>query len=83
MPLEEDAYDPDRKWMLYTEKTERYFDENGKTACEHSQSEPYQRYEAMLLAFARMVRGEQENPYTLEYELALFRTLLKCCGMEG
>ena len=83
MPLEEDAYDPDRKWMLYTEKTERYLDENGKTACEHSQSEPYQRYEAMLLAFARMVRGEQENPYTLEYELALFRTILKCCGMEG
>ena len=79
MPLEADAMDADRKWMLYTEKNERYLDENGKTLCEHVRSDSYQRYEAMLFAFAEMVRGERENPYTLDYELTLFRTLLRCC----
>jgi hypothetical protein len=42
----------------------------------------FQRYEAMLLAFAAMVRGECENPNTPEYELALFRTILRCCGIN-
>ncbi|MBQ9760560.1 MAG: Gfo/Idh/MocA family oxidoreductase [Clostridia bacterium] len=81
-PLEEDAPDPDRKWMLYTEKTERWLDEEGHTAVAHKRSENYQRYEAMLTAFAEMVRGEKENPYTLDYELDLFRTLLSCCGVK-
>ena len=33
-----------------------------------------------MKSFAAMVRGEKENPYTLDYELALFRTIMKCCG---
>jgi len=33
----------------------------------------------MMSAFAAMVRGDTENPYTLDYELKLFKTLLKCC----
>jgi hypothetical protein len=36
----------------------------------------------MLAAFARMVAGEMENPYTLDYELELYETLLKCCEVE-
>jgi hypothetical protein len=27
-----------------------------------------------------MVRGEKKNPYTLEYELELYKTVLKACG---
>ena len=46
-----------------------------------STSEVTDRYTDMLTAFAAMVRGEKENPYTLDYELTLFRTVLKCCGM--
>lgn len=42
-------------------------------------SENYDRYSTMLSSFAAMVRGEIENPYTYDYELELFRTLIKCC----
>lgn len=38
------------------------------------------RYEAMMAAFARIVRGEP-NPYTHDYELALFKTILQCCSV--
>jgi predicted dehydrogenase len=41
----------------------------------------FDRYADMMLSFAKMVRGEIENPYTLDYELKLFKTILRCCGM--
>ena len=41
----------------------------------------YLRYGTMLQSFAAMVRGEQQNPYTPDYELALFKLILQCCGM--
>ena len=41
---------------------------------------PQSRYETMLRSFAQYVAGEKENPYTYDYELELFRTILKCCG---
>jgi len=34
----------------------------------------------MMAAFAAYVRGETENPYTLDYELELYKTILKACG---
>ena len=40
------------------------------------------RYEAMMRAFAEMVRGEQENPWSYEYELQLYRILLAACGVD-
>ena len=46
-------------------------------------SAPYHRYKGMMRGFAAMVRGETANPYTPEYELALFRLILKCCGIEN
>jgi len=69
-------------YTLYTEQTDLASDENGHSLVTQLRSEPFQRYEAMLFAFAEMVRGERENPYTLDYELALYKTILKCCGME-
>ena len=45
-------------------------------------SEPFPRYDGMLYAFGEMVQGKRNNPYTLDYELMLFKTLLKCCGVE-
>ena len=42
----------------------------------------FNRYGDMLLSFGEMVRGEKENPYTYDYELALFKTILVCCGIE-
>ena len=40
------------------------------------------RYDAMMLDFAKMVRGEKENPYTYEYELQLQKLVLAACGQE-
>ncbi|MBQ7034186.1 MAG: Gfo/Idh/MocA family oxidoreductase [Clostridia bacterium] len=46
----------------------------------HSQSAPFNRYGGMMAAFAAYARGEKENPYTLDYELTLYQTILKACG---
>ncbi len=43
-------------------------------------SDVYDRYEDMMVSFAAMVRGEKENPYTPDYELELYKTVLECCG---
>jgi predicted dehydrogenase len=54
---------------------------DGKSDTKNYSCEQYDRYESMMLAFGEMVRGEKKNPYTLEYELELFKIILKCCGM--
>lgn len=41
---------------------------------------PFNRYSAMLDSFTAMVRSEKTNPYTLDYELELFKLILKVCG---
>lgn len=40
------------------------------------------RYDAMMLEFAEMVRGNKQNPYTYEYELMLQRACLRACGFD-
>lgn len=40
---------------------------------------PCDRYDNMMKFFAETVRGK-ENPYTPDYELKLFRLVMKCCG---
>lgn len=69
---------------LYTEQLDRVFSGNDGShgVIESKRSEPFSRYTKMLSSFAAMVRGEIENPYTADYELELFRTILKCCGVE-
>lgn len=39
------------------------------------------RYDAQLVDFARIVRGEIENPFGYDHELAVERTLLRACGI--
>jgi predicted dehydrogenase len=46
-----------------------------------SQSVVHDRYDAMLRNFPEMVRGK-ENPYSYDYELGLYRLILKCCGKQ-
>ncbi len=82
LPLEAHYRDTNERYMLFTEKNEMTLDENGKVVRKHEKSAPFQRYGDMMLAFAAMVRGEKTNPFTLDYELELYRTILKCCGME-
>ena len=48
---------------------------------ETTRCELFQRYDEMILSFAAMVRGEKENPYTYDYELELYKTVLRASGM--
>ena len=54
-------------------------DTGWNTPGEHFTSEPYGRYDDMMLSFAAMVRGERINPISCDYELSLYRTLMECC----
>ncbi|MBR2342624.1 MAG: Gfo/Idh/MocA family oxidoreductase [Clostridia bacterium] len=65
--------------MLYTVRTEYSSPDWGDTGMSE-RSEVYDRYDGMLTAFAKMVRGEMENPYTYDYELELYRTVLRAAG---
>lgn len=48
---------------------------------ETSQTEVYDRYDDMMKNFAEMINGK-ENPYSYDYELALYKLILKSCGKE-
>lgn len=41
-----------------------------------------QRYDEMMRDFYAFVTGEKENPYSVEHELAVQRTLLAACGVR-
>lgn len=43
-------------------------------------SEPFDRYDSMMRNFGEMVLGKKENPYSYDYELELYKILLKACG---
>ena len=43
---------------------------------------PIERYDVMLLPFAAQIRGEQENDYSYDYELGLFRLIAEVCGIK-
>ncbi len=67
----------------YTVSAECY-DTSGKNwskPWEISNSEEYDRYDGMIRNFAEMVRGK-ENPYSYDYELALYELVLRSCGRK-
>ena len=71
---------------LYTGVSEIYLDDTrGKGWTDQRKkydTEPYDRYIDMFLAFASMVRGDIENPYSYEYEATLHNVILRACGVE-
>jgi len=75
-PLE--WYIPDTQ-NLQTKRTIRT-SLNWHTIGEKGISEPIDRYDTMMKSFAEYISGEKSNPYSLDYELELYKTILKCCG---
>ena len=65
---------------LYTVSNEFYDDEWHKPST-MQKSELYDRYDDMMRNFAEIVRGK-ENPYSYNYELGLYRLILRACGKE-
>jgi hypothetical protein len=41
--------------------------------------EPFDRYRTMMRSFGEYINGTKQNPFTLEYEFEVYKTLLKCC----
>ncbi len=41
---------------------------------------PFNRYSTMMRSFAEMVLGKKENPWSYDYELELYKLILKSCG---
>ena len=65
---------------LYTVMNEAYSTEWHKE-WDTSKSEVYDRYDDMMRNFAEMVRGK-ENPYSYDYEMSLYKLILRSCGKE-
>ena len=49
----------------------------------HIDMEPVQfpRYDEMMREFASIISGDMENPNSYDYELMVFKTVLRCCGV--
>lgn len=67
---------------MYTGKTE-YTSTEWPNMGESTNSDLFDRYGNMLTAFAKMVAGEMENPYTYDYELELYKVVLMSCGVKS
>lgn len=83
-PLE--MYNDTQGRFLYTDIREVYKEDCDKEGWfafgKNKRSEPYDRYDSMMSSFAKMVNGEISNPYTYDYELNLFKLILKACGAD-
>lgn len=67
-------------YNIYSVKTE-HFNPNQPGQPLTTKSDVFDRYGVVTEAFASYVRGEKENPYTLDYELELYKLILKACGI--
>lgn len=56
------------------------FEADWFTKGEYHDTDVFDRYGVMLEAFASYVRGDEENPFTPEYERRLHKIILKACG---
>ena len=66
---------------LFTTRTD-YTDDSWLEQGSSRESGLYDRYDGMMATFAAMVRGEKENGYSLDYELALYKLVLESCGVK-
>lgn len=62
-----------------TTKLREYFSKAWRFESIFNECEPNDRFEGMMMGFARIVAGEMENPYTPDYELKLHKLITKCC----
>ena len=66
--------------LLITGKTESTATKPWTEEGIYSECAPVDRYDDMMAGFAAYVRSEKENPFTPDYELTLYKTLLNCLG---
>ena len=66
---------------IYTVSSES-FSANWHKPWASTKTELFDRYDGMMQNFAELVNGK-ENPYTYDYELKLYKLILKACGKEN
>ncbi len=81
-PLESYTSGPHDHRDSYTVMRETYANEGWNTFGAMSESDLFNRYDDMMRHFAEVANGK-ENPYSYEYERAVYRLLLKACGKES
>lgn len=74
-PLE--VVEPDGQYTVMNET----YSQDWHRKWDTSRTDLYDRYDDMMRNFAEMVRGK-ENPYTYDYELGLYKLLLRACGKD-
>lgn len=67
---------------IYSTKAE-YFNHAASNKPVVVNSDIFDRYNGMMGAFASYVCGEEQNPYTYDYELELYKIILKACGFNN
>ena len=75
-PLEWYDEGVDMLWTGRTVHTETVWTQDDP----YEKSKVFHRYDPMMASFAAMVRGEKQNAYTPDYELALYRLVQQACG---
>ncbi len=70
----------DERDMLYSEMYEIYR-KSGMPGM-HSRSENFNRFDDMMHRYASVAMGETENEYTYDYELGLYKLLMRSCGVK-
>lgn len=73
-----EVWEGDGQYSAVTEYTDLNWNSFGTKA----RTENYDRYDEMMSSFAAMVRGEKDNPWSLDYELLLYKHILLACGVE-
>ena len=72
--------DEDERDYLYTEMREIHHDQGWFAPGTWTNSGYFNRFDEMIKNYAESALGIKENPYTIDYELSLYKLLLRCCG---
>ena len=80
-PLEIYDSDADSNLNMYTYMNDTYANEGWYALGKRQKTSLYNRYDDMMINYAMIALGERENPYTYEYELELYKLVLRACGI--
>ncbi|MDD7300861.1 MAG: hypothetical protein PUG87_02795, partial [Eubacteriales bacterium] len=50
---------------------------------ENVRSDIYDRYDEMMIHFAKMVRGEDEMMFDYQHEIDVMKSVIRACGAEN
>mgnify|MGYP004600026211 CR=1 FL=1 len=70
----------DERDMLYTVMRETYPGEGWNSFGRETKSERFNRFDDMMRNFAEVATGDKVNPYSYDYELGLYKLILRACG---